>query len=538
MKQVVLISGHICSGKSRLARNLAERFGFRSVKTSDVVRRYATERSLPTDRLALQRHGDALDATTDANWVVDEVVALSAKEPDASQVVVDAIRIKPQIERFRARFGWRVVHVHVWAPESLLAARFERRKQEGRERDLDLTFAQATFNKTERDVDDLRDEADLVIDTSLSDPADTLVRVAARLGLYAPPSIRCVDVIVGGQYGSEGKGHIAAYLAKAYPVLVRVGGPNAGHTVASQDGVYTYHHLPSGCRDTDAKVVVGPGAVINVKSFIAEAADCGLTPTRLFVDPQAMTISEADINGESRLAASVASTQSGAGLALARKITGRGEASVVLARDVQALKPFLKPTYEVLESAYQSGAKILLEGTQGSGLSLHHGRYPYVTSRDTNVAGCLAEAGISPTRVRRVLMVVRTHPIRVESPRDSTSGPLKNEITFDDVARRAGLDPAEVARREVTSTTRRRRRVGEFDWEQFRHACALNAPTDIVLTFADYISVRNRRARRFEQLTGETIQFIEELERVAHAPVSLINTRFDPRSVIDRRDWV
>jgi len=153
------------------------------------------------------------------------------------------------------------------------------------------------------------------------------------------------------------------------------------------------------------------------------------------------------------------------------------------------------------------------------------------------VAGCLAEAGISPTRVRRVLMVVRTHPIRVENPEQGTSGPLKNEITFDEVARRAGLDVAEVARREITSTTKRKRRVGEFDWEQFRHACALNAPTDIVLTFADYIRIENRRARRFEQLTVDTIKFIEELETVAHAPVSLINTRFDPRSVIDRRDW-
>ncbi len=134
-------------------------------------------------------------------------------------------------------------------------------------------------------------------------------------------------------------------------------------------------------------------------------------------------------------------------------------------------------------------------------------------------------------------MVVRTHPIRVENPDGGTSGPLKSEISFDEVARRAGLDAAEVASREITSTTKRKRRVGEFDWEQFRHACALNAPTDIVLTFADYIRIDNRRARRFEQLTADTIKFIEELEMVAHAPVSLINTRFDPRSVIDRRDW-
>src|SRR5713101_1925778 len=250
-----------------------------------------------------------------------------------------------------------------------------------------------------------------------------------------------------------------------------------------------------------------------------------------------MTITDADISGEKGLASAIASTQSGSGLALARKIADRGSSAVVLARDSPELRQFLRPTYEVLEAAYGAGSKILLEGTQGSGLSLHHGKYPFVTSRDTNVAGCLAEAGISPTRVRRVLMVVRTHPIRVENPESGTSGPLKYEITFDEVARRAGLDASEVARRELTSTTRRKRRVGEFDWEQFRHACALNAPTDIVLTFADYIHVGNQHARRFEQLTSDTIKFIEELEMVAHAPVSLINTRFDPTSVIDRRDW-
>lgn len=65
----------------------------------------------------------------------------------------------------------------------------------------------------------------------------------------------------------------------------------------------------------------------------------------------------------------------------------------------------------------------------------------------------------------------------------------------------------------------------------------MNAPTDIVLTFSDYIDVDNKDARRFEQLSAKTIKFIEELERVAHAPVSLISTRFNKRAIIDRRDW-
>jgi len=145
-------------------------------------------------------------------------------------------------------------------------------------------------------------------------------------------------------------------------------------------------------------------------------------------------------------------------------------------------------------------------------------------------------------------MVVRSTPIRVGNPDGNEghiSGSLKHEISFRDVAEAAQLDPEDLERNEKTSTTRRPRRVGWFEWSQFRQACALNAPTDIVLTFADYIDAKNSDARRFEQLTQDTIKFIEELERVAQAPVSLINTRFprdeelklDLRTVIDRRNW-
>jgi adenylosuccinate synthase len=210
---------------------------------------------------------------------------------------------------------------------------------------------------------------------------------------------------------------------------------------------------------------------------------------------------------------------------------------------------FRGSTTSQLEAAYRRGDSILLEGTQGSGLSLYHGAYPYVTSRETNVAGCLAEAGISPSRVRRILMVIRPTPIRVGNPdgdQGHTSGPLKHETNFEEVAKQARLDPAAVKAQEKTSTTKRDRRVGWFEWDQFRQACALNAPTDIVLTFADYLDAKNANARRFEQLEQNTIKFIEEIERVAHAPVSLINTRFprteqemlDLRTVIDRRNWV
>jgi len=95
----------------------------------------------------------------------------------------------------------------------------------------------------------------------------------------------------------------------------------------------------------------------------------------------------------------------------------------------------------------------------------------------------------------------------------------------------------ELLKSERTSTTDRERRVAEFNWTLFRKAVSLNGPTDVALTFADYIHIDNRDARRFEQLNEETLRFIEELECVASAPVSLIATRFDHRSIIDRRTW-
>lgn len=360
--------------------------------------------------------------------------------------------------------------------------------------------------------------------------------MAGLLGLHGRAGDRLVDVVVGGQFGSEGKGQIAAHLAPEYGVLIRVGGPNAGHKVFEKPEPYTFHLLPSGTRRSgDALIALAPGAVLNVAHLMKEIADCEIGVGRLFIDPQAMIIEGADIDAEKPLVAAIGSTGQGVGKATERKIS-RG-ADVHLARDIPELKPYIRPTQLVLEDAYSRGTKILLEGTQGSGLSLHHGYYPHVTSRDTTVSGCLSEAGVPPSRVRRVVMVCRTYPIRVESPKQGHSGPMSREITLEEVAKRSGLPLTELQTTEVTSTTKRKRRIAEFDWDLLRRATALNGPTDIALTFADYLDAANQKARRFDQLQPDTIRFIEEVERVSRAAVSLIATRFDYRSIIDRRSW-
>jgi adenylosuccinate synthase len=553
MRQVVLISGHICTGKSELARRLKSQFGYHSVSTSKILKETARKRTTATGRLALQTLGDDLDGETNHQWLLDKVVRAAAQLPEEQPIVVDNVRTWNQLQHFRTYHGFSVVHAHLWAPRRVLEQRY-RKKNAERPGEAGQSYTDADLIKNEKDIESFKKDADVRINTARTDSADTLVRVAARLGLYGGSDTRCVDVIVGGMYGSEGKGHIAAYLASDYDVLVRVGGPNAGHTVSSVSGVYTYHQLPSGARDTTAKLLLGPGMTIFVPDLLKEIAECKVSPDRLFIDPQTMIIEDIDFESEQELKRSIASTGRGSGAAAARRIIHRKPGAVRLARNIPDLKPYVgdKAPYRGsivthLETAYREGQSLLLEGTQGSGLSIFHGPHPYVTSRDTNVAGCLAEAGISPARVRRILMVIRPTPIRVANPDGGkeTSGPLKHEVTFADVAASAGLDPVELKTLEITSTTKRPRRVGWFEWDQFRNACVLNAPTDIVLTFADYLHATNKEARRFEQLHIDTIKFIEELERVSQAPVSLINTRFprkegqkiDLRSVIDRRTW-
>jgi adenylosuccinate synthase len=532
VKQIVLLSGPIGSGKTTLCRQLEERFGLASLKTKDYIREQGNR--LKLERTALQRYGDRLDRQTKGTWVRDVLVRLVSTLDEEATVVVDAVRIESQIEVIRRAYGPRVFHVHLTAPEDVLAARYRNRTTDVQELPK---YQDVRKNKTERHVEELARVSDVVMDTVRCTEGDVLIKAASHLGLYGREYLRLVDVLVGGQYGSEGKGHIVSYLAREYDLLVRVGGPNAGHTVYEEPKPYTFHHLPSGSRSSITRLLIGPGAVIYVPKLLEEISDCSVEADRLSIDPQAMIITDEDRQAETALSAQIGSTGQGVGAAGARRITQRLKEPAQLARDTADLRPFIRDACEVLDQTFRNRNRVLVEGTQGTGLSLYHGSYPHVTSRDTTVAGCLAEAGISPSRVRRVIMVCRTYPIRVESPSGEglTSGPMSQEISWEEIARRSGLDLEELRAAEKTSTTGRKRRVAEFDWELLRKAASLNAPTDIALTFADYISGKNRDARRFEQLTEETIRFIQEVERVAAAPVSLISTRFHSRSIIDRR---
>ncbi len=114
---------------------------------------------------------------------------------------------------------------------------------------------------------------------------------------------------------------------------------------------------------------------------------------------------------------------------------------------------------------------------------------------------------------------------------------MAHEVDLAVIQRRSGIPLEELERAERTTTTDRPRRVAEFDWLRFRDSVQLNGPTDIALTFVDSLDVNNRKACRFEQLSGDTLSFVEEIERISGRPVSLLSTAFNWRNVIDRRAW-
>lgn len=534
--KVIIISGGVASGKSELSRGLSVSYGYRLIKTSDLIRRLRP--NVPPTRRAFQRAGNQLDNKTDHEWIAQELALELRGRTSDDPIVLDGVRKLKQIEAIQRSVGHRHVrHVHLFADEVICKQRYQTR---GRRSDADISYDEVVKNQSERAVRKLTSIADIVVDTARFTIDDVLSHVSSRLNLTSRTSDQLVDVLVGGQIGSEGKGNIADYMSPEYDILMRVGGPNAGHIVY-EEPPYTHISLPCGTRRSErAQLLIGPGAVINPHTLLKEIRDCQVEPGRLIVDENVALISQDDIDWElTNLKREIGSTAQGVGAAAARRILNRfrDERACKLAKDVGSvcaeLVPYIGSTMERLEKAYVRRQRILLEGTQGTALSLYHGDYPSVTSRDTTVSGCLSEAGIGPRRVRRIVLVCRTLPIRV----GGRSGNLSSEIDWDLVASRSGNDAQELKTREVGSRSGTPRRVSEFDWKLLRKACHLNTPTDIALTFVDYMDKSNAAAARFEQLSSDTINFIEAVEAVSGVPCSLIANKFDFKCVIDRRRW-
>lgn len=297
-----------------------------------------------------------------------------------------------------------------------------------------------------------------------------------------------VTVVVGGQFGGEGKGKVAHFLAREMgaKVAVRVGGSNSGHTVVDPSGTpLILRQLPTPSILPNITCVLGAGSYIDVDILFDEIARTKLSADRLYIDPNAMVVTDDEINAEksSSLRESIGSTQSGTGAAVIRRISRDGSAR--LAKDDERLKQFIHPVVPFMRDLLSKGERIVIEGTQGFGLSLLHSPYyPYATSRDTSAAAFLAEAGLSPMDVDDVVLVIRTYPIRV----GGNSGPLPQEVDWDLVNLQCDIDVKFV---EYTSVTKTVRRVAKFDSDIVVKAIQANNPTRIVLNHLDYISTSN-----------------------------------------------
>lgn len=343
-----------------------------------------------------------------------------------------------------------------------------------------------------------------------------------------------VTVVVGGQYGSEGKGKTVAYLAMRDNVaaVVRCGGPNAGHSFEWKDTKYSLRQVPSGLINPETTLYLAPGSVVNPAILLDEIEKYAVERTRIRIDPSAATVTEEDIGIEERLKLKerIGSMLSGTGAATAKKVL-RDE-GLRLARDVRELQDFLSDVAVELNELLSHRKRVVVEGTQGFGLSLHHGRhYPYATSRDTSASGMLSEAGISPLHVDQIIMVIRTFPIRV----GGDSGPLPNEISWEEVTKISGY-PDPIA--EFGTVSGRLRRVAAFDMDMVRRAVIVNNPTSLAVSGLDYLDYRNFAASSIASLTLPSQRFLTNLEKDLGTRVLLIGTGPDLENSIDRRPGV
>jgi len=329
-----------------------------------------------------------------------------------------------------------------------------------------------------------------------------------------------VWVVVGGQFGSEGKGKISSFITQKenIDICVRCGGPNSGHCFTDNYGVnHVLRQIPSGILRLNSRLLIPSGGLIDIDVLVAELNLLKLGPERVGIDANAMIIQPQDIRDENDLnmRTNISSTLCGVGAAVSRKIL-RGN-DIILAKDIPEIKSFIVDASKEINTGIDDGKNILVEGTQGFGLSLYHGGfYPKATSRDTSASGCISECGISPLLVNEIVMVLRTFPIRVAGQQ---AVPLYNEIDWETLQEESGYSHSI---KEYTTVTKKLRRVGRFDYELLKRAIEINRPTKLAINFVDYLDCENINAKRFDDLTDKTKFFIWDIEHRFGIPVSYI----------------
>ena len=327
-------------------------------------------------------------------------------------------------------------------------------------------------------------------------------------------------VIAGAFWGDEGKGKIISYLAlkDKLDVCLRTGSVNAAHTVWYQGNRYALHMVPAAFVYEKCRLLIGAGSNVHVAKFLEEVEATNVK-NRIGIDHQASIIEEKHSIQDKTNAHLKGLGTTGWGIGPA--IEERVRRTAKLAKDIPELQPYLTDVTTEVNKAIDAGKKVLLEGTQGLMLSLFHGTYPYVTSRDTSASAICSEAGVGPTKVDNVLVVFKAFVTRVGT------GPLPGELTKEEALKRGWF--------ETAAGTGRDRRSAPFNFELARKAVMVNGATQAALTKLDVLHPECKGARTYNELPIEAKQFINEIEKQTGISVVLIGTGPEALDIIDRR---
>jgi len=330
-------------------------------------------------------------------------------------------------------------------------------------------------------------------------------------------------VVVGGFFGSEGKGKIVAHLAlHDKPFIAARGGvgTNAGHTIVFEGKEYRLRQIPSAFVNPTTRLLIGPGVLVHPRVFLEEIK-LTRVENRIGLDPQCAIIEESHILREREnmhLSQIVKTTETGCGPCMEDRVRRVAK----LARDMPELRSYLTDVALEINSALDLGKEVLVEGTQGTHLSLFHGTYPHCTSKDVTASAICSDVGIGPIRVSDVIVVFKAFVTR-----SSPAGLLEGELPQGEADRRGWT--------EITTVSRRQRRVAPFNFKMAKRAVMLNGATQIALTKLDVLFPECQGSRSFNQLPEKALSFVQEVEAELNVPATLIGTGPDSREIIDRR---
>jgi adenylosuccinate synthase len=296
--------------------------------------------------------------------------------------------------------------------------------------------------------------------------------------------------------------------------------PDSGHTVTFQGRDVVLRQVPACSEPSRATFLLSAGCAIDESVLLKELDLLEIPPDRIIIDPRAVIVTDQDREIERNSLKDIASTCSGTGSAMARRLLRSRDVMLAGDSDVLAKRCRIQTIAPLLHEQLDLGIDVIVEGSQGFALSLLHGdEYPFVTSRDTTASGFASEVGLAPKLIDKVVVVVRTYPIRVGGP----SGPFQNEISWERIQELSGA--SEVIP-EYTSVTRKLRRVACFDLEAVKRACDYNRPTSLAVMGLDRLDYRNANATSWTALSNGAHKFVLDLEAATGVLVEMVGTGF------------